>query len=627
MRPRILGMETEYALLFQPESGSLRPTPRKVFDALIRALEGSHITLEALYRKEGRFLSNSAFVHYEAHADAYNHGLVETATPECRTPRDVVTYQRAIDEILAAAGRDAEGLLRSEGWSGKVVIGKNSTDAFGNSYGCHENYRVDDPPGPLRTVLLALGLGLTTLVFVLPFLAVAAVLLLALVGSLLTFVSIVLILRAAAAIPILGLLFRPLERQMQSFLETLHGYLSGLKDEHLAKVTGLFLKYGLFPAITFYSAYLSRMVLRPYRERLTGHLVSRLIYTGCGDVSFRDSETGYRISQRAPHIRRIMKVYWDDLNKPIYDIKQYVFEPLAPFRRNKRLHILFSDSNMAEVSQYLKVATTTLVIDAIESGVDLGPVTLKSPIQAMRDISRFGHAARLKVRGGEEISPVELQRRYLEGVRKSAAPEDHPILELWETILRGIDRNPMSLERELDWVVKKRLLDREVLGGSNWSELSEWGRIFEEARAHHQRGLPYDLEEPATSMAKRIRGRLEERGLDPDRYGEFRDLYYAVMKGDLKYHQIAPERGYLLELERAGLVTRVTDPVAVARAKVDPPEGTRAKARGEIIRWSWNNRERAQVGWRRIAFKGRNLVVRLDDPFSESVDPSVFGDT
>jgi hypothetical protein len=184
----------------------------------------------------------------------------------------------------------------------------------------------------------------------------------------------------------------------------------------------------------------------------------------------------------------------------------------------------------------------------------------------------------------------------------------------------------MSLERELDWVIKKRLLDQEVLGSSNYSELMEWGGIFEEARARQQRGLPYDLDEPATTMAKAIRRAIEERGLDPDRYAEFRDLFYAVKKGDLKYHQIAPDRGYLLEMEQAGLVTRITDPLAVSRAKVDPPEGTRAKARGEIIRWSWDRRERAQVGWRRITFRGRGLVIRLDDPFSESVDPSVYGD-
>ena len=108
MRRRILGLETEYALLFLPEDGHHRPTPRRIYGSLSRALEGTHISLEALYRKEGRFLSNSAFIHYEAHAEAFDHGLVEAATPECRTAMDLCTYQRAIDEILTEASREAE---------------------------------------------------------------------------------------------------------------------------------------------------------------------------------------------------------------------------------------------------------------------------------------------------------------------------------------------------------------------------------------------------------------------------------------------------------------------------------------------------------------------------------------
>ncbi|MCZ6601814.1 MAG: proteasome accessory factor PafA2 family protein, partial [Planctomycetota bacterium] len=477
MRRRILGLETEYALLFRPEEGSLRPTPRKIYDALIRALEGTHITLEALYRKEGRFLSNSAFIHYEAHADAFSHGLVEAATPECRTPLDLMTYQRAIDEILQAAARDAEKRLAAEGWFGKVLIGKNSADAFGNSYGTHENYLVEDRPGPITRIILALGLTFTSIFLVSPFVLSVIVFLFALFISALVYGSVHFLLRTGATLPVIGPVFHLLDRPFRAVAQ----YLAGLRDDHLAKATGLVLKFGLYPAITFYSAYLSRLVLQKYKRHLTAHLISRLIFTGSGDASCTGSETGYRISQRAPFIRKVMKVYWDDANKPMFDIKQFVFEPFSAFREHKRLHILFSDSNMAEVAQYLKIGTSALIIDAIERGHTFPDLVLRSPMKALRELNRAGHAGRLETTRGESLSALQIQKRYLDGVRVSLADEEVPnetrrLLDLWATILRGVDNNPMGLERELDWVIKKRILDRLVLEESNWSQFVRWGR-------------------------------------------------------------------------------------------------------------------------------------------------------
>lgn len=614
MRRRILGLETEYALLFEPEEGSLTPTPRRIYDAITRSLESAHISREALYRKEGRFLSNSALIHYETHTDAFNHGLIEAATPECSTPLELVTYQRAIDEILQAAARDSERLLRSEGCFGKVLIGKNSGDAHGHSYGCHENYLVDDLPGPGVRFLLAVGLTVTITLFVLPFAAVTLALVLSLLATMLLFASVHFLLRTAAGIPGIGRVFHWVDAPLQSL-----GYLlSGIRDDHLAKVTGLYLKLGLYPGVSFYSAYLSRLVLRPYRKYLTAHLISRTIFTGTGDVSCADTVTGYRISQRAPFIRRVMKVYWDDANKPIFDIKQFIFEPFSVFREKKRLHILFSDSNLAEVAQYLKVGTTALIIDAIERGHPFSNLLLKSPLQALREVSRVGHAARLLTDRGEELSVLQIQRKYLQGVKASLADEEiseevRGVLDLWERVLAGIDSNPMGLERELDWVLKKRILDRKVLEESNWSEFARWGRGLEEVRHRKGERLPMRLQD----LPEEAR---PEEGVSAEEYARFRELYYAVKKVDLKYHQIAPPGGYYHEMERNGLTARVTDPVAVERAKVDPPLGTRARIRGRIIRWSWERQTRAQVGWRRVLLKDLGKVIRLDDPFGEGVD-------
>ena len=79
-------------------------------------------------------------------------------------------------------------------------------------------------------------------------------------------------------------------------------------------------------------------------------------------------------------------------------------------------------------------------------------------------------------------------------------------------------------------------------------------------------------------------------------------------------------------MERSGLAARITDPAAVQRAKVEPPQGTRARARGAIIRWIWDRHQKAQVGWNRVALRGLGKVIRLDDPFDDQVDFSLLED-
>jgi proteasome accessory factor PafA2 len=69
----------------------------------------------------------------------YNdHTHPEYSTPECRTLRDLVTHDRAGEQILHQA---AQRRNRALGGS-HVQLYKNNTDFHGHSYGCHDNYLV-----------------------------------------------------------------------------------------------------------------------------------------------------------------------------------------------------------------------------------------------------------------------------------------------------------------------------------------------------------------------------------------------------------------------------------------------------------------------------------------------------
>jgi len=92
-----------------------------------------------------------------------DHAHPEYATPECRTPRDLVVHDVAGERIVEAAARHAERALPE----GSVVhVHKNNTDGKGAAYGTHENYLVDRsiPFGLLTRHLLPMFVSRVVLV-------------------------------------------------------------------------------------------------------------------------------------------------------------------------------------------------------------------------------------------------------------------------------------------------------------------------------------------------------------------------------------------------------------------------------------------------------------------------------
>src|SRR5262245_21149080 len=82
--------------------------------------------------KEGVFHAAGGAVWFETERPAMGGGLIEGSTPECRSPRQILAWQRAQDELLAEAAEGAFG--------GSVKLIKNDRDAAGNIYGAQENY-------------------------------------------------------------------------------------------------------------------------------------------------------------------------------------------------------------------------------------------------------------------------------------------------------------------------------------------------------------------------------------------------------------------------------------------------------------------------------------------------------
>jgi proteasome accessory factor A len=128
VRRRIFGIETEYGVTCTVD-GQRRLSPDEVARYLFRRVV-------SWGRSSNVFLENGSRLYL----DVGSHP--EYATPECDSPLQVTTHDRAGERIVEALVRSAEERLAEEGIDGRISLFKNNTDSAGNSYGCHENYLV-----------------------------------------------------------------------------------------------------------------------------------------------------------------------------------------------------------------------------------------------------------------------------------------------------------------------------------------------------------------------------------------------------------------------------------------------------------------------------------------------------
>ncbi len=68
-----------------------------------------------------------------------DHAHPECSTPECADAFEIVTWDRAAEEILRRSMTAARSMLAPDE---EIVVHKNNSDGKGNSYGCHENYLI-----------------------------------------------------------------------------------------------------------------------------------------------------------------------------------------------------------------------------------------------------------------------------------------------------------------------------------------------------------------------------------------------------------------------------------------------------------------------------------------------------
>ncbi|MCJ0900642.1 proteasome accessory factor PafA2 [Rhodococcus sp. ARC_M13] len=294
---------------------------------------------------------------------------------------------------------------------------------------------------------------------------------------------------------------------------------------------------------------------------LTPFFASRQVICGSGRVGLGQSgdEAGFQLSQRSDYIEVEVGLE-TTLKRGIINTRD---EPHADADKYRRLHVIIGDANLAEMSTYLKVGTTALVLDLIEAGVDLTDLQLARPVTAVHHISHDPTLRKtVALADGRELTGLALQRIYLERVSKfldreaDRDPRADDIVAKWAMVLDLLERDPMECANILDWPAKLRLLE----GFRN------------------REGLAWSA--PRLHLV------------------------------DLQYSDVRLDKGLYNRLVARGSMERLVTEQQVLDAVTNPPTDTRAYFRGECLRRF--GADIAAASWDSVIFDlGGESLIRI----------------
>ncbi len=290
---------------------------------------------------------------------------------------------------------------------------------------------------------------------------------------------------------------------------------------------------------------------------------SRQVITGSGRVGIGPSgqTPGFQLAQRSDYIEVEVGLE-TTLKRGIINTRD---EPHSDAERYRRLHVIIGDANLAELSIYLKVGTTALVLSMIEQGWPLPAVQLANPVAAVHEISHDPSlATTVPLADGRALRGVDIQRAYAEAAAAfvedrfgdDVDPDTADVLQRWLEVLDTLERDPMELADRLDWPAKLRLLE-----GFRARDGLAWGA-------------------PRLALV------------------------------DLQYSDVRLDKGLYNRLVSRGSMQRLVTEDEVRRAMTEPPEDTRAYFRGRCVRQYAD--KLAAASWDSVIFDvGRESLVRI----------------
>ncbi len=295
----------------------------------------------------------------------------------------------------------------------------------------------------------------------------------------------------------------------------------------------------------------------PFEDIVNGlvpFLVTRQLYAGAGKVGSENAEAdnfcGLQLSQRSDFIQTLLSIE-TMTNRPIINTRD---EPHAVSNRFRRLHLILGDANMSAYATALKIGSTLLVLNLIFHGAKFAALGLADPVADVLSVS-LDKTAALNRKSEGTITALEIQEAYLEAAEKAFAGKNGEwdwILAEWKRTLHDLRHSPEKLSDRIDWAIKENL----------FAEFMQLERIGWE---------------------------------DP-----------WLKSLDLEYHNLDPDRGLYLGLQKEGAVHSLLTEKEVALAMELPPEGTRAQIRGQIVAQDSENVK--SIHWTGVEFANGEIL-------------------
>src|SRR5712691_6067441 len=310
----------------------------------------------------------------------------------------------------------------------------------------------------------------------------------------------------------------------------------------------------------------------PILGTLLTFLATRQIFTGAGRVGQSnplafdfeppqpEAQVSFQLSQRADHI--VNDIYqWVQFNRAIINARD---EPLADYRKYRRLHLLIGDSNMSPFATALKIGTTAAVLSLLEQRQLPRNLVLSDAVRSTRDISRDPtHRWIVDLENGKTIGALDVQWQFHELAQRHLSGRDAEtdwVLENWSFTLEALEQNPLTLVGGVDWITKKWLLESFME-----SEKLEW--------------------------------------TDP-----------WLQSLDLEYHNINPAKGLFFSVTPGKRIGEWNHSVQLANATRVPPANTRASGRARAVAYFQDRQQPYVINWDSIAHDSRDFLV-MGDPF------------
>lgn len=504
------------------------------------------------------FLANGSSISLEVGGGGdLQSALFEIATPECKSPRDIVLYELANEQLIEEVFSDDHPSAR---WS----LIKANMDSQGHTLGQHESYDMRIASG---VWLVMWWLGLVLMIPMVLAYRLLAAFWIGLIYSICSWVQGVhslyrtapLLVSKRSAVPELD------EKWIDPFLHvrSMRWTAAGLRCLH-------------WPIVHLFLGLIRLVALRQHRRDLTSFLASRSIVEGAGHI---DERGRFWISQRAGMINQVIGFGSYGDARPVFRCDPMLRDLLAGpfwsfarmrrlFRRTQRIELAIGDSGMCPWSQHIRFGATALMIDLVEWGEARYAPRLLRPIEAMGQIARDWMLVRsIHGKGRKQYTALELQRWYLQRLKKhlesrSDVPgEAWDIIDKWQTTLNQLtvklsdqDSIPKMLVGRLDWISKLWLI------------------------------MQLD---PNTSWAVR-------------------------KKIDIRYHELS-DQGYHRKLAELIEIAPVARADELAAARRSPPSHASARRRGNLIREFSAGECELQVEWRQATYcvEGKRYHVRF----------------